>query len=71
MEIPIILSLYLKPLKAFLLCFIVTNSALKTDVSTVDCFFESHCNNAVIMYTKKPLLELQDTFLLHGHFPKT
>ena len=32
---PIILSLYLRPLSALMPCFITTNSAPKTDVSTI------------------------------------
>ena len=42
-------------------CFMLTNSAQKTDVSTVDCFFDNHCTNDVFTFIKKPLLDLQDT----------
>ena len=58
MGVPIILSLYLKPHRASRPCFMATNSASKTDVSTVDCFFENHYTNAVFTYIKKPLLDL-------------
>ena len=42
-------------------CFMATNSAPKTDVSTVDCFFESPCTNTMFKYIKKPLLDQQET----------
>ena len=61
MGIPIILNLYLKPHRASILRFMVTNSAPNTDVSTVGGFFENHCTNAVFACIKKSLLDLQDT----------
>ena len=45
-----------------MLCFMVTNALPKTDVSTVDSFFENHCTNEVLTNIKKPLLDLQDSF---------
>ena len=60
MGIPIILSLYLKPHRASRPCFMATNSAPNIDVSTIDCFFENHCTNAVFMYIKKTLLNMQE-----------
>ena len=60
MGIPIILSLYLKPCRVSMPCFMVRNSVPNTDVATVD-FFENHCTNAVFTFIKKPLLDLQDT----------
>ena len=58
MGIPVILSLYLKPPNASIPCFMVTNSAPKTDVASVDCLFENHFTNAVFTYMKRPLLDL-------------
>ena len=60
MEILIIISLYLKPLSASMPCFMATNSAPKTVISSVDCFFENHCNNMAFTFIKKSLLYLQD-----------
>ena len=42
-------------------CFMVTNSAPKTGVSTVDCFFENHCMRAISTCIKEPLFDLQNT----------
>jgi len=38
--IPIIRTLYLSPFSVSIPCFIATNSAQKTEVSVVACFFE-------------------------------
>ena len=59
MIISIILSLYLKPLKASMPCFMATNKAPKTHVSTLACFFENHCIKVVFTYIKKPCLDLK------------
>ena len=53
--------LYFKPLRASMPFFITTNSAPKSDVSSIDCLLENHCTRAVFTYIKKPLLDLQDT----------
>ena len=60
MGIPITFSIYLKPLRVSMPCFMETNSVPKTDVSTVDCFLENHCTRAVFTYIKKPLLNQPD-----------
>ena len=57
----VILYLYLKPLRASMLCFMVTKLAPKADVSTVDCFFENHYTNVVFIYIKKSIHDQQDT----------
>ena len=51
-------SLDLKPLRASMTCFIGTNSASKTDVSTINCFFENHWTNVVFTCIKKPLFDM-------------
>ena len=60
-------------------CFIVTNSAPKTDVSTVDYFFENPYTNMVFSYIKNVFQEClsRNQFLiyktlcpLHNHYPQ-
>ena len=60
-----ILSLYLKSPRASMPCFMATNSVPKTDVTTVDCFFDYHCTKVLFMHIKKLLLDMQD-ILLHA-----
>ena len=60
----IILSLYLKHIRAYKPCFMTSNSAPNIDVTIVDCFFNYHCTREVSTYIKKPLLDLQDTMSL-------
>ena len=61
MGIPIILSLYLKPLRALMPYFMATNTVPNTDIFTVDCFFAYYCAKMVFTYIKKPLLDVSDT----------
>ena len=61
-EIPIILSLHLMHLRAYMPCFMATNSGPKTNVSTMHCFLENCCTRAMLAYIKKALLDLQDIF---------
>ena len=71
MGIPIILSLYLKPLSASMPCFIAANSVPKTNVSTVDCFFENNAPMQCSHILKKHFLICDIHFLLHEHYPQT
>ena len=59
---PIIRNLYLSPRRDSITSFIATNSAPNTDVSIVDCRFENHLINAVLMKTKYPDLDLRVSF---------
>ena len=64
MGIQIILSLYLKPLRAPMPSFMATSSAQNTDVLTVNHFFENHCTNVVFTYIKKLLHDHKNTLSL-------
>ena len=57
--IPIILSLYLKPLSYSQHCFIAMNSEPKDEDSTPVCFLLHQCVNAEFKKTKKPVLDLR------------
>jgi hypothetical protein len=57
MGIPIIHNLYQSPLTAYMLFFKATNSAPRTEVSTVGCCFEYQINGAEFKKTKKPVRE--------------
>jgi len=54
---PIIRTLYLSPLSVSTPCFIATNSAPKTEVSMVDCFFEIQIIGAKLQKIKNPVRE--------------
>ena len=56
-RISIILSLYLKTLRA-MPYFMAANAGPNTDVSTVEYFFECNCTKAVFTYIKKSHLDL-------------
>ena len=57
-EMPIILSLYLKPLMCSQQSFIAMNSAPKDDVSIEVCFFEYQYIGALFKYIRNPVLDL-------------
>ena len=57
MRIPILLSLYFRPLSASIHYFMTTNSAQNADVSTVHCYFEYYYIRAVVTSVKKPLVD--------------
>ena len=56
--IPIILSLYHSPCRYSQHCFIVMNSDPKEDDSTLVCFFDHQNTGALLIYTRKPVLDL-------------
>ena len=60
-EKPFVLSLYLKSFSASMPASFFQKSAPKTDVSTVDCFFENHYTHGMFRYIKKPPFNLQVT----------
>ena len=59
--IPIILSLYLKPLRYSQHCFIAMNSEPRDEDSTPVCFLLHQCVNAEFNKTKKPVLDQRVT----------
>ena len=54
---PSIRTLYLGPLIILIPCFMATNSAPKTEVSIVACFFDTHIKVAELQKIKKPVKE--------------
>ena len=55
---PIILSLYLNPHEISMACFIATNPAPKTSLSTVACLFVYQMMQAILMKKQIPVLDL-------------
>ena len=56
--IPIIPSLYRSPHRYSQHCFIAMNSDPKEDDSTLVCFFHHQNTGALLIYTRKPVLDL-------------
>ena len=54
----IILSLYLNPHETSMACFIATNSATKTALSTVACLFVYQMLQAILMKKQNPVQDL-------------
>ena len=55
--IPIIRTVYLSPLSVSIPCFMATNSAPKTEVSMVTCFFDIQIIGDKFQKIKKPVRE--------------
>ena len=61
MGTPIILSFYLNPHETSMACFIATNSAPKTTLSTVACLFVYQMIQAILMKKQNPMQDLHLT----------
>ena len=58
---PIILSIYCIPHETSMACFIATNSAPKTALSTVACFFACQMMQIISMKKQNPMQDLHLT----------
>ena len=58
MGTPIILSLYLNPHETSMACFLATNLAPKTALSTVACLFVYQMMHAILMKKQNPIWDL-------------
>ena len=61
MGTPIILSLYHDPHETSMTCFIATNFAPKTALSTVACLFVYQMMQAILMKKQNPMWDLHLT----------
>ena len=61
MGTPIILSLYLNPHETSIACFIATDSAPKTALSTVACLFVYQMMQAILMKKQNHMWDLHLT----------